>query len=283
MFDFLRDDDEDAALSAREVDLIRRGESLMPDVEAAEALVDNVSVLMVSVATGGPGIKTVDADYKREHRALRAVIRRLGIDYPNKFDDLWRWYGRWSDGSLPAYRDRRAFISELFAPVRKALGDQTDATRELAEGVSEGPTGWAGMDQQCARLRRLWREADPDAYNGVGLQCLKILTTLGHVVFDPARDLSPGDEEPGRDDAKKRISYFLRRVAAGEKRESIRKTVNGAYAQANAAKHRHVATRADAGIAANTTLLIVSTLHLLADEADGARPPGRSPDDDIPF
>src|SRR4051812_10297491 len=102
-FDFLREDDEDAALSAREVEAIRHSESSMPDVEAAEALVDSVSALMVSVATGGPAIKTVDADYKREHRALGAVIRRLGIDYPNKFDDLWRWYGRWSDGSLPQY------------------------------------------------------------------------------------------------------------------------------------------------------------------------------------
>lgn len=267
--DFLHDDDEDAALSAREVEAIRSGESAMPDVDAAEALVDSVSGLMVSVATGGPAIKTVDADYKREHRALGAALRRLGIDYPNKFDDLWRWYGRWSDGSMPQYRDRRAFISELFAPVRKALTDQGDASRELADGVSEGPTGWAGIDQRSARLRRLWREADdPDAYNGVGLQCVKILTTLGHVVFDAAHDLPSGEEEPGRDDAKKRISYFLRRVAAGEKGENIRKIVNGAYSQANTAKHRHVATRADAGIAANATLLIVSMLRLLTDETD---------------
>lgn len=283
-FDFLRDEDEDAALSAREVEAIRHGESSMSDVEAAEALVDSVAGLMVSVATGGPAIKTVDSDYKREHRALAAVLRRLGISYPNKFDDLWRWYGRWSDGSLPQYRDRRVFISDLFAPVRKALIEQADATRELAEGISEGPTGWAGIDQQSARLRRLWREAnDPDAYNGVGLQCVKILTTLGHVVFDATRDLPAGEEEPGRDDAKKRIAYFLRRVAAGEKGENIRKIVNGAYAQANAAKHRHVATRADAGIAANATLLIVSTLRLLADETDDASPPRRKPDHDIPF
>lgn len=75
----------------------------------------------------------------------------------------------------------------------------------------------------------------------------------------------------------------MRRVAAGEKGENIRKIVNGAYGQANAAKHRHVATRADAGIAANATLLIVSMLRLLADETDGPTPRRRQQDVDIPF
>jgi hypothetical protein len=59
----------------------------------------------------------------------------------------------------------------------------------------------------------------------LGLQCVKALTTIGHVVFDAARDVPPGEEEPGRDDAKKRIGYFLRRVAPGEKGENIRKIV----------------------------------------------------------
>jgi AcrR family transcriptional regulator len=89
--------------------------------------------------------------------------------------------------------------------------------------------------------------------------------------IDAQTDLPAGEEEPGRDDANKRIGCFLRRVAAGDKGENVRKIVNGAYAQANAAKHRHLATRADAGIAANATLLTVSTLRLLANE-DEPRP-----------
>ena len=145
-FDFLRDAEDDAALSAREVEAIRNAESSTSDVEAAEALLDSVAGLMVSVATGGPPIKDVDGEYKRHHRALAAVLRRLAIDYPNKFDDLWRWYGRWIDGSMPQYRDRRVFIADLFAPVRIALAGQADATHELVDGVSEGPTGWAAVD-----------------------------------------------------------------------------------------------------------------------------------------
>lgn len=104
-------------------------------------------------------------------------------------------------------------------------------------------------------------------YNGVGLQCVKILTFLGRMVFDPARDLPDGEDKPGIDDAKARIAFFVRRAAPGESGENIRKLVNATYAQANAAKHRHTATHIDAGVAANATALIVSTLRLL-DEKD---------------
>jgi len=250
-----------------EIEAIRLGEAAMPDQEAAVMLADKVSARMVSVATGGPAIKTVNTAYTRQHRALGAVLRRLGIPSPNQFDDLWQWYGRWSSGDMPQYQDRRVFVAELFAPVHRSLAEAGDATRELAEGVHETPTGWPQIDAQTKRLMKLFREADdPDAFNGVGLQCVKILTSLGHVVFAADRDLPLDANEPGRDDAKARIGYFVGRVVPGDKGENIRKLVNAAYSQANAAKHRHTATGIDAGVAANATALLVSTLRLLAEE-----------------
>jgi hypothetical protein len=260
--------DDEGPTRAEEVDSIRRGDSLMTDIAAAEMLVDSVSGVMVSVATGGPEIKTVDAAYKREHRALSAVLKRLHIAYPNKFADLWTWHGRWSQGDMPKYSDRRVYVADLFTPVREALVKQESATHELAEGVGdESATGWPQIDAQRTRLHRLYREAeDSDAYNGVGLQCVKLLTSLGHVVFDASRDLPAGQEEPGIDDAKARIAYFVSRVVPGKDGENIRKLVNAAYAQANAAKHRHTATRIDAGVAANAAALLVSTLRLLSEE-----------------
>jgi hypothetical protein len=65
---------------------------------------------------------------------------------------------------------------------------------------------------------------------------------LRQVVFDAETDLPDGEGEPGADDAKTRISYFVRRVVPGKEDENILKLVNAAYAQANTAKHRHTAT-----------------------------------------
>lgn len=240
-FDPFGDGGEAAARD--EVDAIRRGDSSMSDAQAAEMLVDSVSGVMVSVATGGPEIKKVDASYKRKHRALGAALKRLGIDYPNRYPDLWTWHGRWSQGDMPKYSDRRVYVADLFAPIREALADLKQATHELAKGVGDGgPTGWPQIDAQLQRLQRL---------------------------FDAETDLPDGEEEPGADDAKARISYFVRRVVPGKEGENIRK-LGPAYAQANTAKHRYTATRIDAGVAANATALIVSTLRLLSEE-DGTR------------
>jgi len=53
--------DDEGPTRAEEVDSIRRGDSLMTDIAAAEMLVDSVSGVMVSVATGGPGLRAVMA------------------------------------------------------------------------------------------------------------------------------------------------------------------------------------------------------------------------------
>ncbi|MEX2105568.1 MAG: hypothetical protein WD810_01585 [Solirubrobacterales bacterium] len=81
----------------------------------------------------------------------------------------------------------------------------------------------------------------------------------------------PPVRRPGVDDAKERIAFFVRRAAPGKSGENLRKLVTVGYAQANAAKHRHTATRVDAGVAANATALIAATLRLLdeGDEASG--------------
>ena len=126
-------DDGGEAAARDEVDAIRRGDSSMSDAQAAEMLVDSVSGVMVSVATGGPEIKKVDASYKREHRALGAALKRLGIDYPNRYPDLWTWHGRWGQGDMPKYSDRRVYVADLFAPIREALADLKQATHELAK------------------------------------------------------------------------------------------------------------------------------------------------------
>lgn len=266
--------DEDLDLEA-----IRRGRADISDAEVAERLVDQVSALMVAVATGGPPIKAVNTGYVREYRALAAVLGRLGIDNPNPYGDLWRWYGRWSDETLPTYASRRVFIAEMYAPVRDAV-EARDAAQEVAEASAEGPTGWAEVDAKMATLRRRLREAEEaDDFKAVGLQCAEVLQAVGRAAFDAPRHLPEGEEEPHANAVNARIGYFMSAVASGERFEHVRRLGRSAWAQAQAVKHRDSPNRTDAGIAADAAALFVAIIRRLADEDR----PAETGDDDIPF
>ena len=57
-YDDVEDEEVDGdTLDRAAVSAIKSGTSVLPDVEAAERLVDQVAATMVSVATGGPEIK----------------------------------------------------------------------------------------------------------------------------------------------------------------------------------------------------------------------------------
>jgi len=281
--DSFDEEDDSDELTPAGLDAIRRNESSIPDLEAAELLVDSVSALMVSVATGGPRIQAVDGDYQRQYRALSAVLKRLGIKNPNKHRRLWEWYGKWSDGSMPAWADRRAYIAGLYAPVRDSLDSLAAGHHDLATPTEEGPTGWPDVDAKVGKLRRRVREGeDVDDFKAAGLQCVSLMEALGRAVFDASRHLPAGEEEPHANDAKQRISYFVRSVAPGDRFEHVRTLANAAWRQAQAIKHRDEPDRTDVGIAADACLLLVAILRRLADKDE---PPRRAApaEDDIPF
>ena len=277
-------DDEALGLIPEVVKRIELGESTIPDAEAGSLLADSLASTMVAVATGGPRIQAQDAGYRREHVALRAVLRRLAIRYPNPHNDLWSWYGQWRE-KLPTYQERRVYVSGLFDPVREALAARAAGHQELEPGVLPGSTGWAEVDEMLGKLRRRFSEAqDAEDFKAVGLLCHSIVTALGKVVFEPDRDTPNGEAEPGPDDAKRQIDFFLRRAASGSRFEHVRKIVSATYGQANLAKHRQTATKVDAGIAAHGALLLAQTLRLIAEEDEEAGNRPQSPaDNDIPF
>jgi len=270
--------DDDGSLSPGAIEAIRHGGSEIVDAEAADLLIDRVSGLMVSVATGGPRINDVDAQYQREIRALRAVLKRLDIFFAVRFSTLWQWHGYWSQ-HLPTYRDRRAFVVDMFDPVREQLDDKAGASASaLSRDVVDAPMGWVGVDAKLARLRKDYGKAsDPHDFNAVGLLCVSILQDVGREVFDPILDAVAGQANPGPDDAKARIEAFMGRVAPGSGFTHARALVRNALGQANTAKHRRTADALDAGVACEATILVVGIVRLFADADAGVM------DDDIPF
>lgn len=287
-YEFFDDEaDDDGLLDRAAVEAIRRGTSSIPDLEAAERLLDQVAALMVSVSTGGPRIEDVQASYKREDRALAAALKRLGIRNPNPMDDLWRWHGRWSDGTLPTYASRRAFVAEMYAPVRDALEAKVDTLRDVAAGTGDALTGWAEVDSKMSALRRRMSEAETaDDFKAVGLQCVSLLEALGRAAFVPGRHLPTGEAEPHPNDARNRLGFFLRGVATGDRFEEVRPIIRATWRQAQAVKHRDNPNRTDAGVSADATALLVAIIRRLADEDEHDHELAEAHlarDDDVPF
>jgi hypothetical protein len=257
-----------AAADIERLEAIRRGASTVHDREGAEELVDQVEGLLRDVGEG-TRIDTVNDDYKRRVRALRAVLRRLGIDHTNPYDDLWRFYESWGSRGLSSYASRRAYAAELYAPVRRALEDLE--FQALVDPVGAHLTGWVPVDEHVAKLRARFRIArDARDYNAVGLLCTTTLQVLGRLVFHAATHLPEGEREPGPDDAKRRIGFYVDAVTRGRGRAfaEIRKLVDPTARLAEAVKHAAEPTRVEAGIAADATIQLVNLLRRVSELED---------------
>jgi hypothetical protein len=84
-------------------------------------LLEQQKALLVAVATGGPRIQDKQHEYTERRYAIRERLTEAGLADPIPFGDLWQWYGKWSDGTLPTYQSRRQYIAELIQPTIDAL------------------------------------------------------------------------------------------------------------------------------------------------------------------
>jgi hypothetical protein len=71
---------------------------------------------MISVATGGQRIQNVEQQYKGIYLHINSILRKLDIDNPNIYDNLWSWYEKWRT-DFPRYQERRNFINEMYNPL----------------------------------------------------------------------------------------------------------------------------------------------------------------------
>jgi hypothetical protein len=263
-------------LTADECEAIRRGRAPLPDADAAALLVASLSDYLLSVSTGGPRIELLNDAYQREHRALTAALRRLELDNPCPFRDLWKWHSYYS-ANLGTSAQRRVYVADLFAEARDALDALTDHAQSFEGPAWEGPTGWRDLDAKLDKLRRDFRAAaTPDDFRAVGLFCVSTLEALGRVVYDQARPANPGNEVPKGDDAKARLEAFFDAAATGDRFKAVRAMVRPALKQAHRAKHSPTANETDAGIVCSAVAFVVQAARAVEREAAISVPQSRA-------
>jgi len=234
-------------------------EDLISEIEAQRNL-------MIAVATGGPRIQTVNAQYQQRRENIASMLESLGIPDPNPFADLWDWYGKWSSGDLPSYQSRRQFIAELYGPLLERL---KRGTPTRASGIFNEPTGWAKVDRTLSEIRqRLERASTEEQFQAVGLLCREALISLAQTVFDASRHKILDGVDASPTDARRMLEAYLAAELAGGENKVARQHARAALDLANELQHKRTANFRQAALCAEATAAVVNLIAIMSGQRD---------------
>lgn len=221
--------------------------------------------LMISVSTGGQRIQQVNYEYKERRIKIASILDQIGIEDPNTFPDLWNWYSRWSDGSLPTYQSRRIFLSELFQPLLDNLMRMNQ--RKKIERVE--PTGWERVDRNIEKIIHLLETAtNEEDFQAVGLICRELIISLAQAVYSPELHQSVDGVNPSETDAKRMLENYIASELAGSPNEDIRKYAKNAYQLSVILQHRRNANFRQAALCVEATRSLINIVAIISGHRD---------------
>ena len=262
-----------AGATSRSLDLplltaLRRGPSEgRDDIEVAVGLARLVHDELEKFGTGG-GEELTDHQIRDALVTLHVVLRRVGIPFDLPFRDYGTFKSHWKrNNCTDSYQKRRDMLNELFGPLHDRLVELETRTLSstLAQPISPHPvTGWARVDAEVAELRRHFQNARTEQdYRNVGNDCVILTEELSRQVYDPKLHLRAGEEEPAVDKTKNRIGRYIEDTVSGPENAELRRLARAAIEFAQRVKHSPTSTRREAGIAADTVILLANILRRL--------------------
>jgi hypothetical protein len=230
------------------------------------AEIDSQRSLMISVATGGPRIQSVERAYKERRGRIQAMLKKEGLDDPNPFADLWTWYGKWSSGDLPSYQSRRQFVSDIYGPLIERL---KGGTLSRSSGIFDAPTGWSKVDRTVTEIRqRLAAASTEEQFQAVGLLCREALISLAQTVFNPARHPILDGVDVSKTDAKRMLEAYLAVELSGAENKIARQHAKAALDLTNELQHKRTAAFRQAALCAESTTAVVNLIAIISGQRD---------------
>ncbi|WP_421794146.1 hypothetical protein [Hydrocarboniphaga effusa] len=251
-------------LAGREYLNERQAEADAGDQEVIGGI-ERIRGLLISVATGGPQINSVNESYRDAYGTVDAALRRKGIKNTIPYQDLWDWHGRWKQGDLKTYQSRREFVSALINPLlSRVRGDGAGGLGSLPE-----PTGWPRVDRTITEIRRRLGEASTEEqFQAVGLLCREALISLAQAVHDPAKHPPLDEKKPSETDAKRMLEAYIAVELGGSSHEAARRHAKAAYDLAVDLQHRRTATFRQAAMCAEATISAVNVVAIVSGHRD---------------
>ena len=231
-------------------------------------LLEKQKSLMISVSTGGARIQDVNNDYQSSLPEISEGLRERDLANPNPYKDLWEWYGKWSDGSLPSYQSRRTFLSEVFVPLIETIRGMNAAS---VNPVFEEPTGWNRVDRSMGEIKlRLAQANSEEQYQGIGLLARETLISLAQAVYNPELHTPSDGVEPSKTDAKRMIEAYISTELQGKSYGNVRRHARASLDLANDLTHRRTANFRLAALCAEATNAVLNILSIISGRRDRA-------------
>jgi hypothetical protein len=236
------------------------------DTEVAVALCRLVHDELEAYGTGG-GEKLTEDQVATAIRALVAVTKRIGVDFDPPYRDFSSFRNYWlrNDG-YGSWQARRELLAQVFDPLYTRLLRLEEATFEaLVDPVSpRAEVGWPAVDEEIRELRRRFQAATTaQDYKDVGLRCVTVTELLGDAVYDPQKHAREGETPANRGQTKQRFERYIDTVLPGKDNATLRSLARSIVAFSQEVKHTGSPTRRDAGIAADSVILLANVMRRL--------------------
>jgi len=252
---------------------VRRGAvDGVKDLNAALGLAQLAHEELEEYGTSGQDMRLDDDEVALVLKALKATLRRLNVPFPNlPFRNFKTFKSYWiHEGMSYSWAARREYLEGVFGPVHGRLEELEDweFSSKLARPVSpRGRLDWPEVDEEIRELRRRFEAATTQQdYRAVGMACIGVLEALSAVVYNPAVHLRQGEEVPPRDKTKQRIGRFVETALPDD--AELRRLVNAAIELAQKVKHNPTPTRRQAGIAADSVIMLANILRRLHEKPE---------------
>ena len=247
--------------STQKIDWNRISDIFNKDQLIAE--INYLKDILISVSTGSQRIQDANDEYIKRYKVVNSALKKLSVDNPNPFNDLWQWYGRWTSGEMPRYQDRRAFIGEMYTNIIQLL-QETEQPDVLS--ISVDLNGWERIDRSLKEIKvRLKQAANEEQYQTVGLLCRETIMSLAQAIYDKDKHPTLDQVLASKTDAKRMLDAYIAVEVSGGSNENLRKYARASSDLANELTHKRTANGKDASLCASATISLINLIGILED------------------
>lgn len=246
------------------------------DIEVAQELISVVHQEYEKYGTEGTSLP--ESDIELAQKTLQVLLGRLSINFQLPWRNFSAFRSYWnSNNAYGSWQARRDILNRFFTPVEDELDrrELLSYKASLVDPISPREfLGWEAVDQRIHAMRRRFSSAQTsEDYSDVGNRAIAVLEALGDVIYNPEKHLMPGEPPIPKDKTKNRFDRYIDEMCKGKKNEGLRKIVKGSVEMAHQVKHSSTSSRRDAGLIADSVLLLSNIIRRLEEPETTADQP----------